>query len=64
MSYLKDNFLFENETAVKLYETYVKDMPIFGIIAKQAGCLTCFFYALNSANVRNGKKTKPLRQKP
>lgn len=30
MSYLKDNFLFENETAVKLYETYAKDMPIFG----------------------------------
>lgn len=29
MSYLKDNFLLESETAVKLYETYAKDMPIF-----------------------------------
>ena len=29
MSYLKDDFLLENETAVKLYETYAKDMPIF-----------------------------------
>ena len=29
MSYLKDNFLLKNETAVKLYETYAKDMPIF-----------------------------------
>lgn len=29
MSYLKDDFLLENKTAVKLYETYAKDMPIF-----------------------------------
>lgn len=29
MSYLKDNFLLETETAERLYNTYAKDMPIF-----------------------------------
>lgn len=29
MSYIKDNFLLENKTAERLYETYAKDMPIF-----------------------------------
>ena len=29
MSYLKDDFLLENKTAVRLYNTYAKDMPIF-----------------------------------
>ncbi len=29
MSYLKDDFLLENKTAVRLYETYAKNMPIF-----------------------------------
>mgnify|MGYP002518154297 CR=1 FL=1 len=29
MSYIKDNFLLENKTAVKLYKEYAKDMPIF-----------------------------------
>ena len=29
MSYIKKDFLLENETAIKLYETYAKDMPIF-----------------------------------
>lgn len=29
MSYLRNDFLLKNETAVKLYETYAKDMPIF-----------------------------------
>ena len=28
MSYIKDNFLLENKTAERLYETYAKDMPI------------------------------------
>ena len=28
MSYIKDDFLLENKTAVRLYETYAKDMPI------------------------------------
>ena len=29
MSYIKKDFLLENETAARLYETYAKDMPIF-----------------------------------
>ncbi len=29
MSYLKDNFLLQGETAEMLYRTYAKDMPIF-----------------------------------
>ena len=29
MSYVKDNFLLTNKTAVKLYENYAKNMPIF-----------------------------------
>jgi len=29
MSYIKDNFLLENKTAERLYETYAKGMPIF-----------------------------------
>lgn len=29
MSYIKDNFLLENETAVKLYKDYASKMPIF-----------------------------------
>ncbi len=29
MSYIKDNFLLTNKTAVELYEKYAKDMPIF-----------------------------------
>ena len=29
MSYIKDNFLLTNKTAVKLYYNYAKDMPIF-----------------------------------
>lgn len=29
MSYIKENFLLENEYAVKLYNDYAKDMPIF-----------------------------------
>ncbi len=29
MSYIKDNFLLTNKTAVKLYYGYAKDMPIF-----------------------------------
>lgn len=29
MTYLNDNFLLTNKTAVKLYNTYAKDMPIF-----------------------------------
>ena len=29
MSYIKDNFLLTNKTAVRLYENYAKDMPIF-----------------------------------
>ena len=29
MSYVKDNFLLKNKTAVALYNTYAKDMPIF-----------------------------------
>lgn len=29
MSYIKDDFLLENKTAVRLYNDYAKDMPIF-----------------------------------
>ena len=29
MSYLKDDFLLENKTEIKLYATYAKGMPIF-----------------------------------
>ena len=29
MSYIKENFLLENEYAVKLYNDFAKDMPIF-----------------------------------
>ena len=29
MSYIKDNFLLTNKTAVRLYEKYAKNMPIF-----------------------------------
>jgi len=29
MSYIQSNFLLESETAVKLYNTYAKDMPVF-----------------------------------
>ena len=29
MSYIKDDFLLENKTAVKLYKEYANDMPIF-----------------------------------
>lgn len=29
MSYIKDDFLLENKTAMKLYNEYAKDMPIF-----------------------------------
>ena len=29
MSYLKGDFLLENKTEIKLYETYTKGMPIF-----------------------------------
>ncbi len=29
MSYIKENFLLQSPTAVRLYETYAKDMPIF-----------------------------------
>lgn len=29
MSYIKDDFMLENKTAVRLYNAYAKDMPIF-----------------------------------
>ena len=29
MSYIKDNFLLTNKTAVRLYENHAKNMPIF-----------------------------------
>lgn len=63
MSYLKDNFLFENETAVKLYETYAKDMPIFGYHCQTSRLFNLLFLCFNSANVRNGKKDKAVTAK-
>ena len=46
MSYIKDNFLLENETAVKLYETYAKDMPIFGYYCQTSRLFNLLFFML------------------
>lgn len=63
MSYLKDNFLFENETAVKLYETYAKDMPIFGYHCQTSRLFNLLFLCFKFRNCPKRKKDKAVTAK-